>query len=69
MIYRSACTLESVEIPDNASDLDIFKACVKVGLLRNQTFSALSFTVAPGFIGVDRTRDSRELLTLNKVKP
>lgn len=59
--------MDVVEIDDDATELDIYKACAKVGLLRNQTFSALVIGAYGNMITVDRKRDNVELLTLNRI--
>lgn len=65
--FEAACTKTIVEIPDHPTPLDIYQACTKMGLMRNQTFSALEFTVDYNMICVDRTRDKQEVLTLHRV--
>ncbi len=67
MKFRAACTMDVVEVDEDATELDIYKACVKLGLLRNQTFSALIIGAYDNMITVDRKRDKVELLTLNRI--
>ncbi len=58
----------TVTIPENASDLEIYKACRAAGLLVNQTHSAMVYGAYSDQITVDRARDGKPLLTLDRVK-
>ena len=56
-----------VTIPSDATDLEIYKACRKAELLHNQTHSALVYTVYEELITVERERDGKQLVTLDRV--
>lgn len=56
-----------VVLPEDASDLTIYKACRAAGLLHNQTHSALIYGAFEDQITIDRARDGLPLLTLDRV--
>ena len=66
MRFRSE-TGVTVTVPNRATDLEIYRACQAVGLLRNQTHSALTYGAYDDQITIDRTRDGKPLLTLDRV--
>ncbi len=57
----------TITIPNNATDLQIYQACRKAGLLRNQTHSALIYGAYDDQITIDRARDGYPLLSLDRI--